>query len=113
MKMRISCALDRKVAFYSNGNSQHTQHTSLGPRKPALYARQSGTLLRQCVGKSARICGITKKTARRSIDLWAQSKARMAWKHTPGQRNAKKLINKSSNKLTSDLQICLLGCAAV
>jgi hypothetical protein len=44
-------------------------------------------------------CGITKKTARRAIDLWAQSKARMAWKHTPGQRHAKKIINKPSNKL--------------
>jgi hypothetical protein len=47
-------------------------------------------------------CGITKETARRAIDLWAQSKARMAWKHTPGQRHAKKTINKSSNKLTSE-----------
>jgi hypothetical protein len=26
-------------------------------------------------------CGIAKKTARRAIDLWAQSKARMAWKN--------------------------------
>jgi ribonuclease HI len=50
-------------------------------------------------------CCITKKTARMAIDLWAQSKARMAWKHTPGQRHAKKMINKSSNKLTSDLLI--------
>jgi hypothetical protein len=49
--------------------------------------------------------GIKKKTARRAIDLWAQSKARMAWKHTPGQRHAKKMNNKSSNKLTSDLLI--------
>jgi ribonuclease HI len=40
-------------------------------------------------------CGITKKTASRAIDLWAQSKARMAWKHIPGQRHAKKMINKS------------------
>jgi hypothetical protein len=46
-----------------------------------------------------------KNTARRAIDLWAQSKARMAWKHTPGQRHAKRIINKSSNKLTSDLFI--------
>jgi hypothetical protein len=50
-------------------------------------------------------CGITRKTARRAIDLWAQSKARMAWKHTPGQRHAKKMINKSLNKLTSGLHI--------
>jgi hypothetical protein len=35
-------------------------------------------------------CGITKKTARREIDLWAHSKARMAWKHTPDQTHAKK-----------------------
>jgi ribonuclease HI len=48
---------------------------------------------------------LTKKTARRAMDLWAQSKARMAWKHTPGQRHAKKMINKSSNKLTSGLLI--------
>jgi hypothetical protein len=50
-------------------------------------------------------CGIMKKTARRAIDLWARSKARMAWKHTPGQRHAKKMINKSLNKITSDLLI--------
>jgi hypothetical protein len=50
-------------------------------------------------------CGITKKTARKAIYLWAQRKARMAWKHTPGQRHAKKMIDKSSNKLTSDLLI--------
>jgi hypothetical protein len=50
-------------------------------------------------------CGITKKTARRAIDLWTQSKARMAWKHTPGQKHAKKMINKSLNKLTSGLLI--------
>jgi hypothetical protein len=50
-------------------------------------------------------CRITKKTARRAIDLWAQGKARMAWKHTPGQRHTKKIINKSSNKLTSGLLI--------
>jgi hypothetical protein len=50
-------------------------------------------------------CGITKKTARRAIDLWAQSKARVAWKHTPGQRHAKKMIKKSSNKLSSGLPI--------
>jgi ribonuclease HI len=50
-------------------------------------------------------CGIMKKTARRSIDLWAQSEARMAWKHTPGQRPAKKMIKTSSNKLTSGLLI--------
>jgi hypothetical protein len=48
-------------------------------------------------------CGITKKTARRSRDHWAQSKASMAWKHTSGQRHAKKMINKSSNKLPSGL----------
>jgi hypothetical protein len=29
----------------------------------------------------------------------------MTWKHTSGQRYAKKIINKSSNKLTSDLLI--------
>jgi hypothetical protein len=51
------------------------------------------------------ICEITKKTARRSIDLSGQSKARMACKHTPDQRYAKKMINKSSNKLTSFLLI--------
>jgi hypothetical protein len=50
-------------------------------------------------------CGITKKTARRAIDLWDQGKARMAWKHTPGQRHVKKMINKSLNKLTSGLLI--------
>jgi hypothetical protein len=50
-------------------------------------------------------CGITKKTTRRPIDLCAQSKVRMAWKHTPGQKHAKKMINKSSNKLTSGLLI--------
>jgi ribonuclease HI len=50
-------------------------------------------------------CGITKKTARRAIDAWAESKARIAWKHTSGQRHANKMINKSSNKLTSGLLI--------
>jgi hypothetical protein len=49
--------------------------------------------------------GITKKTARREIDLWAESKVRMVWKHTPGQRHVKKMINKCSNKLTSGLLI--------
>jgi hypothetical protein len=29
-------------------------------------------------------CGIRKKTVRRVIDLWAQGKARMAWKRIPG-----------------------------
>jgi hypothetical protein len=48
---------------------------------------------------------ITKQTARRAIDVWAQGKARMAWKHTPGQRHAKKIINMSSNKLISRLLI--------
>jgi hypothetical protein len=50
-------------------------------------------------------CGITKKTTRRAIDLRAQSKARMTWKHTPGQIHAKKMFKKSSNKLTSGLLI--------
>jgi hypothetical protein len=51
---------------------------------------------------------VTAVTARRAIDLWAQSKTRMAWKHTPGQRHTKKMINKSSNKLTSGLLILSL-----
>jgi ribonuclease HI len=50
-------------------------------------------------------CRITKETARRAIDVWAQSKARMAWKHTPAQRHANKMSNKSLNKLTSGLLI--------
>jgi hypothetical protein len=37
-------------------------------------------------------------TKKKSIDLWAQSNARMAWKQTPGQRYAKKMIKKSSKQ---------------
>jgi hypothetical protein len=48
-------------------------------------------------------CGITRKTARRAIDLWVQSKARMIWKCTPGQGHMKRMFDKSSNKLTSGL----------
>jgi ribonuclease HI len=73
------------------GNEKADQLAKLGAHEPLLSPEP--------------FCGITKKTARRAIDLWAQSKARMAWKHTPGQRHAKKMINKSSNKLTSDLFI--------
>jgi hypothetical protein len=50
-------------------------------------------------------CGVTKNTARREIDLRAQSKARMTWKHTSGQIHAKKMIKKSSNKLIFGLLI--------
>jgi hypothetical protein len=50
-------------------------------------------------------CGIMKKTTRRAIDLWAQSKATIAWKYTPRQRHTKRMINNSLNKLTSDLLI--------
>jgi hypothetical protein len=72
------------------GNEKADQLAKLGADEPLLGPES---------------CGITKKTARRSIDLWAQSKARMSWKHTPGQRHAKKIINKPSNKLTSGLLI--------
>jgi hypothetical protein len=73
------------------GNEKAVQLAKLGADEPLLGPEP--------------FCGITKKTARRSIDLWAQSKARMTWKHTPGQRHAKKMINKSSKKLTSGLLI--------
>jgi hypothetical protein len=73
------------------GNEKADQLAKLGADEPLLGPEP--------------FSGITKKTARRAIDLRAQSKARMAWKHTPGQRFAKKMINKSSNKLTSGLLI--------
>jgi hypothetical protein len=69
------------------GNEKADQLAKLGADEPLLGLEP--------------FCGITKKSTRRAIDLWAQSKARMAWKRTPGQRHAKKMINKSSNKLTS------------
>jgi hypothetical protein len=73
------------------GNGKADQLAKLGADEPLL-----GPEL---------FCGIMKKTARRAIDLWAQSKAGMAWKHTPSQRHVKKMINKSLNKLTSALLI--------
>jgi ribonuclease HI len=75
------------------GNERADQLAKLGADEPLLGPEP--------------FCRITKKTARRAIDLWAQSKARMAWKHTPGQKHAKKMINKSLNKLTSGLLILL------
>jgi hypothetical protein len=73
------------------GNEKRHQLAKLGADEPLLGPEP--------------FCGITKNTARRAIDLWGHSKARMAWKHTPGQRHAKKIINESSNKLTSGLLI--------
>jgi hypothetical protein len=73
------------------GNEKANKLAKLGTDEPSLSPEP--------------FCKITKKTARRAIDLWAQSKGRMAWKHTPGQRHAKKMIKKSSNKLTSGLLI--------
>jgi hypothetical protein len=74
------------------GNEKADQLAKLGADEPLLSPEP--------------FCEITKKTAIRTIDLWAQSKARMVWKYTPGQRHAKKMINnKSSNKLTSGLLI--------
>jgi ribonuclease HI len=73
------------------GNEKADQLAKLGADEPLLGPEP--------------FCGITKETARRSIDLRAQSKARMAWKYTSGQRHAQKMINKSSNNLTSGLLI--------
>jgi hypothetical protein len=73
------------------GNEKADQLAKLGADEPLLGPKP--------------FCGITKKTARRTINLWAQSKARITWKLTPGRRHAKKMINKSSNKLTSGLLI--------
>jgi hypothetical protein len=72
-------------------NEKADQLTKLGADEPLLGPEP--------------FCGIMKKTTRRVIDLWAHSKARMAWKHTSDQRHVKKMINKSLNKLTSGLLI--------
>jgi hypothetical protein len=69
------------------GNEKADQLVKLGADEPLLGPQP--------------FCGIMKKTTRREIDLWA----RITWKHTPGQRHAKKMINKSSNNLTSGLLI--------
>jgi ribonuclease HI len=52
------------------GNEKADQLAKLGADDPLLGTEP--------------FCGIMKNTARTAIDLWAQSKARMAWKHTPG-----------------------------
>jgi hypothetical protein len=75
------------------GNEKADQLTKLGADEPLLGPEP--------------FCRITKKTARSAIDLWAQSKARVAWTHTPDQRHVKKMINKSLNKLTSSVLILL------
>jgi hypothetical protein len=81
------------VPGHSNveGNEKADQLAKLGADEPLLGPEP--------------FCGITKKSTRSAIHLWAHSNARMAWKYTPDQKHAKKMINKSSDKLTSGLLI--------